>query len=59
MDLVNLENIGMHHARILSVWRERFFQRLGELQKLGFDDRFQRMWDDHMARCEGCSVNDT
>ena len=37
----------------LSFWRERFFQKLGEVQKLGFDERFQRMWDFYLAWCEG------
>jgi cyclopropane-fatty-acyl-phospholipid synthase len=53
MSLANLENFGMHYARTLSVWRERFFQRLSEVQKLGFDERFQRMWDFYLAWCEG------
>lgn len=53
MSLTNLENFGMHYARTLSLWRERFFRKLGEVQKLGFDERFQRMWDFYLAWCEG------
>lgn len=53
MSLANLENFGLHYAKTLEQWRERFFRRLGEVQKLGFDERFQRMWDFYLAWCEG------
>lgn len=53
MSLANLESFGMHYARTLSLWRERFFQQLAEAQRLGFDERFQRMWDFYLAWCEG------
>jgi cyclopropane-fatty-acyl-phospholipid synthase len=53
MSVTNLENFGMHYARTLSLWRERFFQKLGEVQKMGFNERFQRMWDFYLAWCEG------
>jgi cyclopropane-fatty-acyl-phospholipid synthase len=53
MSVINLENFGMHYARTLSLWRERFFQKLGEVQRLGFDERFQRRWDFYLAWCEG------
>lgn len=53
MSLTHLENFGMHYAQTISLWRERFFQKSGELQKLGFDERFQRMWDFYLAWCEG------
>jgi cyclopropane-fatty-acyl-phospholipid synthase len=53
MSITNLENFGMHYVKTLSIWRERFFQKLGEVQALGFDERFQRMWDFYLAWCEG------
>jgi len=53
MSLTNLERFGMHYAKTLSLWRERFFQKLDEVEKLGFDGRFQRMWDFYLAWCEG------
>lgn len=39
------ENLGLHYASTLSLWRERFFRNLAAVRQLGFDDRFQRMWD--------------
>ncbi len=49
----NTESIGMHYAKTLSLWRERFFRQLAQVRKLGFDDRFTRMWDFYLGWCEG------
>jgi len=36
----------MHYAETgLSPVAERFFQNLDSVRQLGFDERFQRMWD--------------
>lgn len=51
--LTHLESFGLHYARTLAAWRERFFQNLEQVRRLGFDDRFQRMWDFYLAWCEG------
>lgn len=53
MSLTDLESLGMHYAKTLSLWRERFFQKLDEMQRMGFDERFQRMWGFYMSWCEG------
>lgn len=53
MALTNLECFGMHYARTLAAWRERFFQNLEQVRSLGFDERFRRMWDFYLAWCEG------
>jgi cyclopropane-fatty-acyl-phospholipid synthase len=50
---VQMENFGLHYANTLASWRERFFQNLEDVQRLGFDARFQRMWDFYLAWCEG------
>jgi cyclopropane-fatty-acyl-phospholipid synthase len=49
----NTESIGLHYAKTLSLWRERFFRRLAEVRQLGFDERFTRMWDFYLGWCEG------
>ncbi|MFF2317403.1 class I SAM-dependent methyltransferase [Arthrobacter sp. NPDC058097] len=36
--------IGDHYAVTLRLWEERFLQRAAEVQELGFDAVFQRMW---------------
>jgi cyclopropane-fatty-acyl-phospholipid synthase len=53
LSLTHLESFGMHYAKTLELWRERFFQRLGSVQELGFPDSFQRMWDFYLSWCEG------
>jgi cyclopropane-fatty-acyl-phospholipid synthase len=52
MGLVHLEDIGLHYARTLACWRERFNARLPEVRALGFPERFVRLWDYYLAYCE-------
>jgi cyclopropane-fatty-acyl-phospholipid synthase len=51
--LTNAENLGLHYVWTLSIWRERFLQKLGDVRRLGFDERFQRMWDFYLGWCQG------
>jgi cyclopropane-fatty-acyl-phospholipid synthase len=51
--LTNAENLGLHYVRTLSLWRERFFRKLEDVRQLGFDERFQRMWDFYLGWCQG------
>jgi len=51
--LANAENLGAHYARTLALWRERFFRHVAEARRMGFDERFQRMWDFYLGWCEG------
>jgi cyclopropane-fatty-acyl-phospholipid synthase len=53
LEMANVESMGLHYAKTLALWRERFFHRLEEVRKLGFDQRFQRMWDFYLGWCEG------
>lgn len=53
LSMAQLESFGLHYAETLSRWRERFFQNLENVRQLGFDDRFQRMWDFYLGWCEG------
>jgi cyclopropane-fatty-acyl-phospholipid synthase len=47
-----LEDIGDHYATTLSHWRRRFWGRVDEVRRLGFDERFVRLWDFYLATCE-------
>lgn len=49
----HLESFGLHYAKTLELWRERFFQKLSGVQQMGFPETFVRMWDFYMAWCEG------
>ena len=53
MRLFHLEDIGAHYATTLQRWRERFFDRLGEVRKLGYSEEFIRMWEFYLCYCEG------
>ena len=43
----------MHYAHTLAEWRRRFHAAMPEVRRLGFDQRFCRLWDYYLAYCEG------
>jgi cyclopropane-fatty-acyl-phospholipid synthase len=53
LSLFHAEDMGVHYARTLAAWRERFLARIADVKGLGFDDRIIRMWDYYLAFCEG------
>ncbi|HBI21713.1 MAG TPA: SAM-dependent methyltransferase [Legionella sp.] len=50
--LFHLEDIGLHYAKTLRLWRERFFQEQENVIALGFDKAFIRLWDFYFSYCE-------
>ncbi|VEB96441.1 Cyclopropane-fatty-acyl-phospholipid synthase [Cedecea lapagei] len=48
----NLFDMGPDYARTLAQWRQRFVHAWQEIEKLGFDDRFRRMWLYYFGYCE-------
>jgi cyclopropane-fatty-acyl-phospholipid synthase len=52
LNLVHLEDFGLSYARTLEAWRKRFLAQRGEVRRLGFDDRFMRLWEFYLAYCE-------
>ncbi|MBD3633452.1 MAG: class I SAM-dependent methyltransferase [Methylophaga sp.] len=53
LKLTNLEDIGPSYATTLKTWRERFMAQLDEVRRLGYDERFIRMWEFYLCYCEG------
>jgi cyclopropane-fatty-acyl-phospholipid synthase len=53
LTLHHLEDIGIHYAHTLQLWRAAFHARLEQVRALGFDETFLRMWDYYLAYCEG------
>jgi cyclopropane-fatty-acyl-phospholipid synthase len=53
LKLFHLEDITPHYARTLRAWRERFFDRIEEVRKLGYPEPFIRMWEYYFCYCEG------
>lgn len=45
-------SFGEDYARTLSEWRDRFLARWQEIQPLGFDERFKKLWVFYLAYCE-------
>jgi cyclopropane-fatty-acyl-phospholipid synthase len=43
---------GRHYAETLRLWRERFEGRADEVEALGFDETFRRMWSLYLAYSE-------
>jgi cyclopropane-fatty-acyl-phospholipid synthase len=53
MDWRTDNGFGLHYARTLGLWHQRFVEAWPEVRKLGFDERFKRMWQYYLAYCEG------
>jgi cyclopropane-fatty-acyl-phospholipid synthase len=53
MRTVELEDITSHYVRTLRCWRENFLAQLERVRALGYDGRFQRLWELYLAYCEG------
>ncbi|MPW35479.1 cyclopropane-fatty-acyl-phospholipid synthase family protein [Vibrio sp. B1Z05] len=49
----DLHDIGLDYARTLKEWLHRFELAENELSKLGYDERFMRMWRYYLCYCEG------
>lgn len=48
----NLFDMGPDYARTLAHWRQRFIHAWQDIEKLGFDERFRRMWLYYFGYCE-------
>jgi cyclopropane-fatty-acyl-phospholipid synthase len=47
-----MECFGQSYAKTLAMWRDRFEAAWPNIQPLGFDDRFRRMWNLYLSYCE-------
>lgn len=52
LDLAETQFHGQHYATTLHRWHERFNTAWHQIQHLGFDERFRRMWRYYLAYCE-------
>ena len=53
LQLLHLQDIGLHYAWTLRKWRERFFANLEAVRALGYPDSFIRLWEYYLCYCEG------
>ncbi|MGB5986382.1 MAG: cyclopropane-fatty-acyl-phospholipid synthase family protein [Desulfobacterales bacterium] len=48
----HLEDLTLHYARTLDLWRQRFLGNLDAVRALGFPESFIRMWEYYLCYCE-------
>lgn len=58
MPVLSERVFGRDYARTLSIWRGRFRASWPSLVRLGFDQRFQRLWEYYLAYCEAGFLTD-
>jgi len=46
------DDLGAHYAETLKIWRDRFCARSDEVDRLGFDEVFNRMWTFYLSYSE-------
>jgi cyclopropane-fatty-acyl-phospholipid synthase len=52
LNVLTLQEIGPHYARTLREWRHRFESNLETVRRLGYDERFIRLWRYYLCYCE-------
>ncbi|MDU0354707.1 class I SAM-dependent methyltransferase [Paraglaciecola aquimarina] len=53
MVIDHIEDIGLHYARTVNQWNNKFNQNWSTLAKTGFDGQFKRLWNFYLCYCEG------
>ena len=52
MGIDGIRDITSHYVTTLQKWRDRFTGATAQLQRLGFPDRFMRLWKYYFSYCE-------
>jgi cyclopropane-fatty-acyl-phospholipid synthase len=52
LEIDHAETFGPSYARTLSLWRAAFLAAWPQIQGLGFDERFRRLWEYYLCYCE-------
>jgi cyclopropane-fatty-acyl-phospholipid synthase len=52
LTLIDVKDLGQHYARTLAIWRENFHRVKEQVEKIGFDEPFQRKWNYYLSYCE-------
>ena len=50
--IYGVDEIGSHYAETLRCWRENVHRQTGAVRRLGYDRRFERVWDFYLSFCE-------
>ncbi|WP_333585720.1 cyclopropane-fatty-acyl-phospholipid synthase family protein [Phenylobacterium sp.] len=52
LDWTGVTRFGRHYADTLAIWSQRFEAAWDEIEPLGFDERFRRLWRFYLGYCE-------
>jgi cyclopropane-fatty-acyl-phospholipid synthase len=52
LKIVAVENFGESYALTLREWRRRFLEKWPQIELLGFDAPFRRLWEYYLSYCE-------
>ena len=52
LGVVGVEDLTAHYAETLRRWRDQFERKASEVERLGFDERFRRLWRFYLSYCE-------
>jgi len=52
LKIVAAENFGESYALTLREWRRRFLEKWPQVERLGFDAPFRRLWEYYLCYCE-------
>lgn len=50
--LVHVEDFAPHYAETLRRWRQAFWNRIDDVRRLGYSERFIRLWHYYLCYCE-------
>jgi len=50
--MMNLREMGLHYAKTLEIWKQKFNENVNEVKQLGFDEKFIRKWNYYLSYCE-------
>ena len=53
LEISYTQYFGESYARTLNAWRVRFNSNWSDIESLGFDLRFKKMWEFYLSYCEG------
>ena len=52
LSIAHLEDITMHYAKTLRIWRDNFLAQTESVRGLGFSQEFINMWEFYFVYCE-------
>ncbi|MGB0835543.1 MAG: class I SAM-dependent methyltransferase [Psychrobium sp.] len=56
MMIDNVQDIGLHYARTLFDWRQKFDENWADITEFGYDETFKRLWHYYLCYCEGAFI---